>query len=210
MDLPGVLNTAVEEGFLTATAAKEGIAHSEGFLRPSAHRAALEPGGDDLAIDLGTGGGLPGLVLSAKTSAHWILVERSERRASFLVWATMQLGLGARVEVVNADASLLAHLAYRGQALLVTARLFASPAVTAEVGSAFLALGSTLVISEPPSLDGKDSQNRWPALGIAQLGLIDAGSWHTGRFGYQGLRCGAISSDGVPRSLNAITAKPLF
>lgn len=210
MDLTGVLNAAVEEGFLTTTAAKDGIAHSEGFLRPGAHRALLEPGEDDLAIDLGTGGGLPGLVLAARTSARWVLVERSNRRSSFLVWATMELELGARVEVVNADASLLARSGYRGQAALVTARSFASPAVTAEIGSAFLAVGGTLVISEPPSSDGNNSQTRWPASGIARLSLVDAGSWHTGRFGYQGLFCRAVSSDGVPRSLHAMRAKPVY
>ncbi|MEE2768839.1 MAG: RsmG family class I SAM-dependent methyltransferase [Actinomycetota bacterium] len=210
MDLPGILNAAVEEGFLTATAAKEGITHSEGFLCPVEDRPLLEPGGADLAIDLGTGGGLPGLVLAARTSARWVLIERSERRFGFLVWATTELGLGARVEVVNADAGLLAHSAYRGQALLVTARSFASPAVTAEIGSAFLAVGSTLVISEPPSSGGTELRNRWPVSGIARLGLVDAGSWHTGRFGYQGLCCRTISRDGVPRSLNAITAKPMF
>jgi hypothetical protein len=210
VDLQGVLEAAVEEGFLTATAAKNGVSHSEGFLRPGGHRCGLAPDGDDLAIDLGTGGGLPGLVLATKTNARWILIERSERRSSFLVWATTKLGLGTRVEVANADASLLAHSTYRAQARLVTARACAPPAVTAEIGSAFLAIGATLVISEPPSSDGKDSESRWPALGIARLGLVDAGSWHTGRFGYQGLCCRALSSDGFPRSSNVIAMKPTF
>ena len=210
MDLSGVLDAAVDEGFLTATAVKDGIAHSDGFLRRDTDRALLEPDVDDLAIDLGTGGGLPGLVLAARTRARWVLVERSERRSSFLAWATRELGLGTRVEVVNVEASLFAHSGYRGQADLVTARAFASPAVTAEIGSAFLAVGAALAISEPPSLGRQDSRNRWPASGIARLGLVDAGSWHTGRFGYQGLLCRAVSSDGVPRSWNAMTIKPVF
>ena len=143
MNLAEVLNAAVDEGFLTATVAKNGVDHSRGFLRPGFSDPLLEPGKDDVAVDLGTGGGLPGLVLAARTSAYWVLIERSARRSSFLEWATTALGIQDRVEVVNIDASLVAHSVYRGQATLVTARSFASPPVTAEIGSAFLTVGGT-------------------------------------------------------------------
>ena len=39
---------------------------------------------EDLAIDLGTGGGLPGLVLSTFTNCFWLLTDRGERRCDFL------------------------------------------------------------------------------------------------------------------------------
>ena len=52
-------------------------------------------------IDLGTGGGLPGLILSSLTDCLWLLVDRSKKRCSFLNKAVNELDLSNRVEVVE-------------------------------------------------------------------------------------------------------------
>lgn len=126
--------------------------------------------------DLGSGAGVPGLVLAV--SAPWIaidFVEISERRCAFLRWAIHELvrvsdGAGmpmAATNVVHCDAAELGHdRAYREQFDAVVARSFRSPAVTAETASALLRLGSRLIVSGSP-----DDEERWPAAGLSILGL---------------------------------------
>ena len=61
----------------------------------------------DLAIDLGTGGGIPGLVLATFTDCCWLLVDRSKRRCAFLKRAVFELDLNQRVNVVEERVTLL-------------------------------------------------------------------------------------------------------
>jgi 16S rRNA (guanine527-N7)-methyltransferase len=129
------------------------------------------------ALDLGSGGGLPGLVLAGELpKSTWVLLDASERRTTFLSWAVGRLGLEARVSVHRERA----ETAGRDDSLregfrLVTARSFGPPAVTAECGAPFLVDGGVLAVSEPPDPD----PTRWPVEGLALLGLRleEAGSW---------------------------------
>ena len=76
------------------------------------------PDASRLVIDLGSGGGLPGLVLAhgLPGEAHVVLVDRRERSTDFLRRAVSALGLGARTTVVAADATELGHdPRWRGQ-----------------------------------------------------------------------------------------------
>ena len=97
------------------------------------------------------------------------LVEAGRRRAADLAAAAAELfGTDGRVEVVEARAETLAHRPdQREQAVLVTARSFGAPPLTAEIGTGFLAVGGWLVVSEPPEPDG----DRWPADALARLGF---------------------------------------
>lgn len=208
--LTKILEAAVVEGFLTAAVGLDGVNHSEGFLRLEDQQASFDPGEAFLAIDLGTGGGLPGIVLAARTKARWLLVERSERRCRFLEWAVRELDLGTRVEVVNADARDLARSDYRGQAWLVTARAFGPPATTAEIGATLLAVGGTLVVSDPPPGDGTNLAERWPLAGLSQLGLVDAGGWRSGQSTYRALLCVSTTSNRFPRGGPAMKSNPVF
>ena len=115
--LDHILDRAVVEGYLTAAAASEGPAHSAGFLGFQDLEFPGPPILDgDLAVDLGTGGGIPGLVLAAMTPWRWLLVDRRDRRVVFLQWAVRQLGLEERVEVVLSDAADLGRGDFRGMA----------------------------------------------------------------------------------------------
>ncbi len=123
------------------------------------------------ALDLGAGGGLPGLVLAAEVwpETRWTFLDSQARRTEFLRRATNELGLADRVEVRLGRAEELAREAgLRGAFDAVVARSFGSPAVVAECGAPFLAHGGHLLVSEPPQ---GDSALRWPADGLALLGL---------------------------------------
>ena len=93
------------------------------------------------------------------------------RRASFLRETVDALGWTDRVDVVEARAEEVAHdPRYRESSGVVTARGFAGPAATAEIGTAFVRLGGLLVVSEPPVPD----PTRWPDDELGELGLAPA------------------------------------
>ena len=122
------------------------------------------------ALDLGSGGGVPGLALAvAWPASTWVLLDAAARRCAFLREAVAELDLGGRV-VVHEDRAERAGRddGLRGRVDLVTSRSFARPAVTAECASPFLRVGGTLLVSEPP-----DGHDRWG--GVDGLGLEDRG-----------------------------------
>jgi len=199
-----VLDAAVSEGYLTPAAATEGPAHSAGFLGFLAtHPLPLTE--DCMAVDLGTGGGVPGLILAVLTPCRWIFVDRGNRRCQFLTWAVRELSLEDRVEVKEADAADFAHGPQRGQVKLVTARSFASPASTAECGAPLLTPGGCLVVSEPPN-----NAFRWPEEELKQLGLAPLTQWHNGHAGYQALISTNEAEKRFPRRFSRQTGNPLF
>jgi 16S rRNA (guanine527-N7)-methyltransferase len=129
--------------------------------------AALEPPAH--AADLGSGAGIPGLVLAGIwPESRWLLVDAARRRTQLLDQAVTQLGWGDRVTVAHARAEALGRSAdHRARYDLVTARSFGPPAVTAECAAPLLALGGVLAVSEPPD----PPPGRWSSTGLAPLGL---------------------------------------
>lgn len=217
-----ILDAAVVEGFLTPLAAVEGPAHSAGFLRfGGLGDPGVAPGPDvasgipvdldaeTIAVDLGTGGGVPGLVLATLTSNRWVLVDRGDRRCTFLRWAVRELGIADRVEVHAMDAVSVARGDLRGRAGLVTARSFAAPGPTAECAAPLLALDGVLVVSEPPGGDG-GSGNRWDPEALDQLGMVDLGGWRHGGAGYRAMRSTGTCPSRFPRRFRRQLAGPLF
>ena len=217
-----ILDAAVAEGFLTPLAAAEGPAHSAGFLRfGGLGDPGVAPGPDvasgipvdldaeTIAVDLGTGGGVPGLVLATLTSNRWVLVDRGDRRCTFLRWAVRELGIADRVEVHAMDAVSVARGDLRGRAGLVTARSFAAPGPTAECAAPLLALDGVLVVSEPPGGDG-GSWNRWDPEALDQLGMVDLGGWRDGGAGYRAMRSTGTCPSRFPRRFKRQLAGPLF
>jgi len=196
-----VLDAAVDEGFLTVGAAADGWLHSVGFLA-----GTPLPTADQFAIDLGSGGGLPGLVLAVRTDCSWFLVDRGERRCRFLEWAVGVLDLVERVSVIHADATDVGRGELRGSAALVTARGFGPPGITAECGAPLLADHGHLVVSEPP----EDRSSRWPEGPLGRLGLVDAGTWEHEGAGFRALRRDGHCDGRHPRAWRAIERRPLF
>lgn len=157
------------------------------------------------AADLGSGAGLPGLVLALHwPRSRWTLVESGARRAAWLRHAVATLGLAGRVAVAERRAEAVGREdGQRGAYELVVARGFGSPAVTAECGAPLLAPGGLLVVSEPP----EPVVGRWPAAGLALVGLELVGVRHAGA-AYAVLRAAHACPARHPRRVPA--KRPLF
>jgi len=169
-------------------------------------------------LDLGSGGGLPGLVLAH----HWpasagVLLDSSERRTRFLAEAVVALRWEERVRVVRAraeDAGRDPEL--RGGFAAVWARSFGSPPVTAECAAPFLGQRGLLVVSEPPLPDAGSAMEpkvqeaaRWPRGPLAELGLVPLVTVR-GRFGYQVVEQVDPCPERFPRRAGIPAKRPLY
>lgn len=165
-----LLSGARELGFLGPGPVSDQIARSVAF----AAAAGTPPEGP--AMDLGSGGGLPGLVLALVwPGSNWLLIDSNQRRALWLRESISALGVAERVEVVCERAELVARSTRRHQARLVTARSFGPPAATAECAAGLLSLGACLLVADPPAVadrpGGTQQPVRWPQDGLSRLGL---------------------------------------
>ncbi|HWD52570.1 MAG TPA: RsmG family class I SAM-dependent methyltransferase, partial [Acidimicrobiales bacterium] len=144
-----ILERSADQGFLGSMAVDEQIDHALGFARVAEDQLGKPP---DRALDLGTGGGIPGLVLGAGwPGTQLTLFDANQRRTEFLTEEIRVWGISDRVTVVRGRAEESGRLpSLRGRFDLVTARSFGSPAVTAECAAPFLEVGGILVVSEPP------------------------------------------------------------
>jgi 16S rRNA (guanine527-N7)-methyltransferase len=158
-------------------------------------------------LDLGSGGGLPGLVLLEEWGCKAVLTDSMEKRMVFLREVLEWPEAPSGAEVITARAEDLARENGFGEAFdLVTARSFGPPAVTAECAVRFLKIGGLLIVSEPPD----DSQaDRWPADGLAKLGMTSLGRV---RFGaaYQILEKSSPTLPVYPRPSGTPKKNPLF
>ncbi|MGD0880922.1 MAG: RsmG family class I SAM-dependent methyltransferase [Acidimicrobiales bacterium] len=196
-----------ELGFLGSMPIGDQIDHALGFV---AVVEAVLGGAPEAAIDLGTGGGVPGLILIACwPDACVVLVDASERRTEFLQetvdgWSTARNG-----EVIRGRAEELGRQeGLRERFEVVTSRSFGAPALTAECGSAFLSPNGLMVVSEPPEVEPED---RWPVSGLATLGLFPQERVRLiGRFGYQVIRKVESVNDRFPRRVGIPAKRPLF
>jgi 16S rRNA (guanine527-N7)-methyltransferase len=156
-----VLEEAQAAGFLGPGPVADHVEHARGVAAAVASPPAR-------ALDLGSGGGVPGLVLAEVWPAsRWVLLDRGAKRCAFLRRAVAGLGLAARVAVEEGAAeSLGTDAAWRGRFDLVVSRSFGPPAVTAECAAPFLRVDGLLAVAEPPR-----GHDRWPAAEVARLGL---------------------------------------
>jgi 16S rRNA (guanine527-N7)-methyltransferase len=140
------------------------IAHAEHFVR-------MIPDTARTLADLGSGGGLPGLVIIARRPELVVtLVERRATRADLLRRAVAALDASDRVTVVADDARVVAERS-PGTFDAVTARSFAAPPITVKWAGILLRPGGVLVVSEPPD----DDPRRWPTELLRRHGLVDQG-----------------------------------
>ncbi|MGH9038485.1 MAG: 16S rRNA (guanine(527)-N(7))-methyltransferase RsmG [Acidimicrobiia bacterium] len=202
-EIEGILSQAQEQGFLGPGPLDRHIEHARAM-------GACLPDGAGRVLDLGSGGGIPGLVLAADhPGLRLVLLDSVGRRCRFLREAAADLGLGDRVEVVEERAETAArHPARRGSADVVVARSFGAPAVTAECAVGFLRLGGHLVVSEPPGPPAEPA-GRWPAEALAGLGLGAAETCTSGAFGF--VRLAKIRMDDRwPRRVGIPAKRPRF
>ena len=146
------------------------VSHADRFVE-------LIPAGRRSLVDLGSGGGLPALVIAwRRADVAVTMVERRATRADLLCRAVRSLGLGERTEVVNADVAAVADEA-PGSFDVVTARSFADVATTARFIDMLLASAGVGLVSEPPT----DRAEAWTTALASFPELVDDGV-------YQGIR----------------------
>jgi 16S rRNA (guanine527-N7)-methyltransferase len=165
-ELSRILDDARDAGFLGAGPVESHIEHAGGFGELA--EAALGRAPDSFA-DLGTGGGVPGLVLATRwPEARCVFVESNGKRSEALRWAIVRLGLDGRASVIEERAEVVGRdPACRERFQLVTARSFAPSAPTAEIAAGLVEVGGVVVVSEPP----EPEPDRWPEVNLRQIGL---------------------------------------
>ena len=106
------------------------------------------------AVDLGSGGGVPGLVVAlARPDQRWLLVDSVRKKADAVRGFAAALGI-RNVEVVAERAEVLGRDPdHRETYRLVTARACAALPVLAEYAMPLLALGGTLLAWKGPLTD---------------------------------------------------------
>jgi 16S rRNA (guanine527-N7)-methyltransferase len=128
--------------------------------------------GDRLVVDLGSGGGLPGIPLAiALPSVEFVLVEARRRRAAFLEMATADLSLPNVIVQVRRAEDL------RIQADLCVARAFAPPLASWRAAERLLGPGGRLV-------------------------YFGGATWSEGRQGAELLRAGIATEICAPKQFN--------
>lgn len=163
-------------------------------------------------LDLGSGGGLPGLVLAW----HWsrsraVLLDANLRRTDALQRAVAALDWAGRVRVLRARAEVAGREPeWRRSQQVVVVRSFGPSAVVAECAAPFLEAGGHLVVSEPPARgDVSGHPDRWPAPALSELGLRPL-HFSQGDFGYQVLVQTHPCPDRFPRRTGVPAKRPLF
>jgi len=195
------LEEARRRGFLGSGAVEDQVRHAVSF-------AAVVGEEPRLFVDLGTGGGVPGLVLGLSwRDAAALLVEAKRARARFLREWVERLDLGGRARVIEDRAEAVARAPeFRHQADAVVARGFGVPPIAAECAAGLLRPGGLLVVSEPP---GAPQQVRWPDAGLRQLGFGPAEWTRAGGFSFARMRL-ERGSDDWPRAVGRPQRRPLW
>ena len=203
------MEEARRRGFLGPGPVDVHLDHAAGFAE--ALTASFSPGlasAPAQGADLGSGGGVPGLPLALHfPHCRWTLVDSAVRRATFLREAVRDLELDGRVEVVELRAELLGRSAdHRGRYDLVVARGFGPPAVVAECAAPLLEPAGRAVVSEPPG----GVPTRWPADGLAMLGMVPDTPGVARGWAYQVLCQDRPCPDRYPRRVGVPAKRPLF
>jgi 16S rRNA (guanine527-N7)-methyltransferase len=201
------LAEAQQRGFIGPGDLAPHVAHAQGFIEALA--AASPP---ERVVELGSGGGLPALVLAElwPATSFW-LVESNQRRLAFLEEAVTDLAWTGRVMPLAGRAEEIArepHL--RASMDLATARGFGAPAVTAECGAPFLAVGGHLIVSEPPDVPDLQASSRWPSGGLAELGLSTILIGRAGVAHYAVFEQDVLCDPRYPRRVGIPRKRPLF
>jgi 16S rRNA (guanine527-N7)-methyltransferase len=204
--LTDLLQEARQRGFLGPGPVEPHLDHARAF----AVAAGTPPA---RAVDLGAGGGLPGLVLAQECwpNANWVFVDAQRKRTDFLIEAVEALGLDDRVMVLTERAELVARdQAHRGTYDLVVSRSFGPPAVVLECAAPLLRPEGWFVVSEPPATA---LAARWPTDALAMLGCRPAEGLVVGDgegYHFARIQQAEATADRYPRRVGIPTKRPLF
>jgi 16S rRNA (guanine527-N7)-methyltransferase len=202
-ELTGQLEDARRRGMVGPGPVEAHVDHAEALA------AAVDPDFHGRFLDLGSGAGVPGLILLGLwPTASGVLLDARRRRCSFLEAAVGALDLSDRVSVACGRAEDLARdQEFRGRFELVVARGFGAPATTAECAIGFLKQGGRLAVSEPP---GQAAPTRWPKEGLDKLGLVGPEVRGGGRGRVAVLTLAKAAGERWPRRVGVPGRRPLW
>ena len=120
-------------------------------------------------VDLGSGAGVPGLVIAiARPNFHITLVDRRSKRTDTLQRAVRSLNLENQVNVVCADIERFAQQPETKHSFdAACARGFGPPEFTLKWSARLVKAGGVIVVSEPPL----GSPDRWKDIDLHSLGV---------------------------------------
>ena len=188
LELPATARTAIDghirlllawTGSINLTAIRDPVAAATAHVLDALTAIPLIRGfGTSTFLDLGSGGGLPGIPLAAALPARATLAEPIGKKAGFLRTAVAALDLtGVAVDGRRAE-PLAADPAQRGAWPVVTARAVAPTADLVELAFPLLARGGRLVAWKRGDLDDELAAARraMGALGGGRLEVRPVGS----------------------------------
>lgn len=157
-----VLEDAQRVGTLGARPIPEVIDHARRFL-------TLLPEGHLRIIDIGTGAGVPGLVIAAeRPNCQVTLVDRRATRMDALMRGVAATGLGGHTRVLTADVRDLGRSEeHAGKYDVVVSRGFGPPETTLALARPLLKDGGILLVAEPPVHE----PGRWDLKTLQQTGF---------------------------------------
>ena len=155
-----VLGEAQRIGALGSSPLFEVIRHASWF-------ADAIPAGAVEIVDLGSGAGVPGLIVAvARPELQIWLVDRRQGRVDALVRAIAQLEIGNRVEAVFADVDKIRHEhQWQGRFDAAISRGLGPPLQTLEWSAQLVRPGGVVLISEPPTAVA----DRWAGVDLAAM-----------------------------------------
>ncbi len=157
-----VLGEAQRIGTLGPAPLEEIIRHATSF-------ADALPAETNRVIDLGSGAGVPGLIIAlVRPNAQVTLVDRRAKCTDALLRAVAVLNLGEWVSVRRDDVEDMSRRPeWRESFDAAVSRGFGPPQQTLTLARLFVRVGGVVVISEPPA----DVPDRWGDIDLGQMGL---------------------------------------
>ncbi len=162
---PGLLRIFAEAqkiGALGSAPLSEIIDHAASF-------ADALPLGVASCIDLGSGAGVPGLVIAVlRPEIQMTLIDRRAKRTDTLARSVHSLGVQNHVRVICGDVEVLRHqneFAHSFDA--ACSRGFGPPTQTLRWAVDLVKSGGVVVVSEPPP----GSPDRWLNINLVELGV---------------------------------------
>ena len=160
--LEPILLEAQRVGALTQAPIEQIIRHALSF-------AQAIPATAKRVVDLGSGAGVPGLIVALeRPELEIVLVDRRLGRTDSLVRAVSALNIADRVSVVCSEIEPMTRDAKWAKSFeAAISRGLGPPIQTLTLSRDLVKLGGVVVISEPPLT----TQSRWDANQVAELGL---------------------------------------
>lgn len=169
-------------------------------------------------IDVGTGGGIPGIPVACYLAREYggmqfTLLDANLKRTSFLEYVLSSnerqtKDVATRVSVINTRAELYGReLSYRGSFQVAIARSLAKPATTVELCSPLLQPGGYLVVSLDPH---STTSSLWPDKGLERFGMIKIGEVTVEEYRYLAVTQVSACPDVYPRRVGIPSKRPVW